>query len=137
MKLKGSIAGLVTVSFIGAGLLLDAQQVNAASWHKGAPDFLKGSWRTKKYKLQGQKYRDHFFASDKGFGMVFAGGTGFGVTKSMKYKFLGNHTYKLVNHYAAGSYGNTKIKVSENKRVLHLRGDSHLFYKISNKLAQY
>lgn len=136
MKLKGFVAGVATMSALGAGVFLNSQKVNASAWHKGAPNFLKGSWRTKKYKFQNQTYRDHFFASNKGFGMVFAGGTGFGVTKSMKYKYLGNHTYKLVNHYESG-YGNTKIKVSRNKRVLHLRGDNHLFYKISNKPAQY
>ncbi len=69
--------------------------------------------------------------------MVFGRGNGFGVTKSMKYKYLGNRTYKLVNHYSSGGYGNTTVKLSKNKKVLHLRGDKHLFYKISNKTAQY
>lgn len=130
---------MIITALLTAGLGIGAAStpVNASSWHKGSPKFLVGSWRTKRYNFQHHKYRDHFFASNRGFAMVFGRGNGFGVTKSMKYKYLGNRTYKLVNHYSSGGYGNTTVKLSKNKKVLHLRGDKHLFYKISNKTVQY
>ncbi|MCP9333910.1 hypothetical protein [Lentilactobacillus hilgardii] len=48
MKLKGFVAGIAALSFVGIGLLSNSQQANAATWHKGTPVTLRGTYQ---YKL--------------------------------------------------------------------------------------
>lgn len=44
MKLKGFVAGVATMSFLGIGFISNSQQVNAATWHRGIPTTLRGHY---------------------------------------------------------------------------------------------
>ncbi|MCH4165105.1 MAG: hypothetical protein LKF37_10065 [Lentilactobacillus diolivorans] len=48
MKLKGLVAGVVTLSFLGVGTFASVQQVNASTWYHGTPTRLHGIYQ---YKL--------------------------------------------------------------------------------------
>ncbi|WP_283679676.1 hypothetical protein [Lentilactobacillus sp. Marseille-Q4993] len=115
--------------------------VHASAWHHGCPKFLKGSWRSSKFKggIGNKKIRAHLFFSNGGLSMVLDGGNGLGVTNGIGYKHLSGHNYRFRTHYKYGNdYGYYTIKNTSHKRIYQrFNGGWLRYHKISNKLAQY
>ncbi|MCH4165103.1 MAG: hypothetical protein LKF37_10055 [Lentilactobacillus diolivorans] len=92
MKLKRLVAGVAMASFMGVGVFSSSQQINAATWHKGTPKIIRGTW-----KMDGHKHTRwiigksemSLFSPESSWGKPFS---------HLRYRKYNRYTFKLFWH---------------------------------------
>ncbi|WP_057878191.1 hypothetical protein [Levilactobacillus paucivorans] len=104
----------VTVLLVGGAVPTTA---SAASWHKGTPKALRGSWK-RSYKQNGAKQTIHFKVTAKSIAEYRTGWASTNLT-NVKYQKVSAGTYKLKGTYHNGNLtkknSHMKIKKSHGK----------------------
>ncbi|MCH5462621.1 hypothetical protein HC026_09335 [Lactobacillus sp. LC28-10] len=88
---------IITTLAVGIGLAggtgVSVNTAQAASWHKGMPKALQGTWKTKynkafrvSFKLKNGKNYTHSYGNDPDF------------LNRTHYRYLGHHDYKIVGY---------------------------------------
>ncbi|ANZ64943.1 hypothetical protein AYR62_13245 [Secundilactobacillus paracollinoides] len=123
-----------------------SQSASAATWHRGAPSALKGTWRTnyyrtsKVFKSAGYYTRTTFFVGSTGTDGVndfyskgkklVESGSGWGVNHSLRWRYLGNHYYRLESKNGSTYDMIYTMYVRGHKAKISNTGTKHVYYKI-------
>lgn len=102
---KKATTSLIVLSFAGIGVIGTSQGVNAASWHKGIPKVMQGTWKTKGGHLTIGKTSINY-------------GPKLGSSPA-KYKYLGHHKY-AINTKLGGTF-----KVTATTHHLKMQGTTY------------
>ncbi len=118
-------ASIVLGTTFGLGLSVSAQSAQAATWHKGTPTTIRGTWKTKaiKTKLSSgktSKSYDQVTFTKNGFSNYsFVGSSKLGLkAKSVKYAVKGKYTYVITATFAKGVSSTVHVKKSSNKVIV-------------------
>lgn len=95
--------------------------VEAASWHKGTPKVLRGSWYTKSQKLVVSK--NSIFLYQRGHAASVS------AVKKIDYRYVGNRTYQYRQYWKAGGHYTGKIKINAKGTYIKFSGISNLMHK--------
>ena len=144
-NLVRGLSAFLLVTALGGAI---SDNASASSWHKSAPKFLRGKWRTSLYKagIYGQPYTRTYFVIGKnnvdGVNLAYTknkhrngmhDGCGWGVNGGLHYKKLAKNKYRLVVYSGFGKHldkkypmyytivrHGKKIKISSIKKLLCL-----------------
>ncbi|MDH5104920.1 hypothetical protein OQI89_03535 [Lentilactobacillus diolivorans] len=126
--------------------------VEAATWHRGAPRVLKGTWRTHLYRdtTSGGYYTRTTFGingrSTGGLNVTYSKtkqvkmvGCGWGYNTKLHYRYLGHHRYYLRSYLNGRVTKRTRVNyivhiVGKKRAYINLAAGRHLFYKTSNHI---
>lgn len=120
MKTKTMIATALLTAGLGFGVVNTT--ANAASWHKGTPKVLRGNWNNRKGKVELQVSRKSIY-------VMPYNGAAISRVKSIKYRYVGNHTYQYHQKFQEGGSHTGKIRLSNNHHYVKVQGISGLFSK--------
>lgn len=130
---KFSVAIIMTIILIFS---VGATQISASSWHKGTPRALRGSWRSKMTKSNDYHNKYHWvytyfkIAPNEVIGAYSTQSDSLGIINP-KYKYIGNHTYKIKGRWMGKTVWTIK-KVNSQKIRFNLFGNKYTnFYKYS------
>lgn len=110
MKIKALVAATIIGGGISVGTISNTQTVSAASWHKGIPQSLKGSWYHYKNKKPTNRiwaaggtwaYNDVWYSKHY---HAYFNHTSFNFLDGVKYRYIGNHKY-IINGISEGGEG--------------------------------
>lgn len=144
MKMQTMIATALLTAGLGFGAV--GTPANAASWHKGTPSALKGHWRTKMHKATGS------VGGSKNYHWTYLYYSIIGshVTSTMiqsdsyeirstRFKYLGDHTYKIVGKESIDNKLATYTIHKRSKKALTIgmNGYNQTVYKFSGRISKH
>ncbi|WP_367295964.1 hypothetical protein [Levilactobacillus yonginensis] len=139
-KIKVSLL-LISIVILSVLTITPLTPAQAATWHKGTPKVLRGSWNTKqlysKSRIPFKKgnphhYRIRFYISNTWLDVLKDGGNSAGSTKKTTYRSLHHHVYQLKQYWVEGGTTITKFKVKTKKKAYVYAPYKHVITKVSN-----
>lgn len=112
---------LVVGATFGSLLFMAAQPTQAATWHKGTPSNVRGTWKTKKLKVNTGStsvtaYDQVTIGKTSLADYSYTGSSRVGIKgTSAKYATVGKYTYVIKVKIAKGVYGTLHVKKQSSK----------------------
>ena len=116
---------------------------SAATWHKGIPKVLHGTWITKRFYSKEKirfkpgdphHYRIRMYINSQMIDVLRDGGNSAGSVRKTKYRVLRHNVYQLKEYWEEGGTNKVTIRLENHKKAYVYAPFSKSFTKTSNSI---